>query len=607
MNLNRNLSSFNLSSIRHLSLRLFVSYLFVFSQLVNAQKKDENIGTEVVNVVKPYTPTISDAFKVKETPSLNDDETAKKEEIKYSIFSFPVASTFAPAKGKAAGVEKTAQEKIYNNYATIGLGNYLTALAELYVTQNVSDTDYFGGMLKHLSSQGGIKDLQLSDKYYNTSIDLTYGSKQADYSWAADAGFANKNNFWYGLPSDFATIDTPENVAKIKDKINKPQSYNDLYLGGRMSFTKSIFNDVNVKYNRFFDGFKSGENRVVIQPSFEFDAGGTTIKTKAIVDYLGGSFDKDFLNLNSIKYGFTNLGVSPTITMQKRDWSFNLGASIFYGIDIENKKNKLFVYPNINASLALVGDLMIFYAGAEGGLTQNSYRDFATENPFVSPTLGIAPNDKQFDIFGGLKGRLSNAVSYNVRASVQSEKNKALYKSNNFDLTQSNPEDYQYGNSFEVVYDDLKTVGFFGEIKAEFPKNLSLGINGNFNSFTKKFQEEAWNLPAIKLGVTVDLAITQKWYAGANIFFVGDRKDQISNTKFVVDPANIIPQPLFSQTTITLKSYFDANANLNYNYNDRITAFLRLNNIGNQGYQKWLNFPVQSFQFMLGASYKFDF
>ena len=33
-------------------------------QQLSAQKKDDNIGTEVVNVVKPYSPTISDAFKV---------------------------------------------------------------------------------------------------------------------------------------------------------------------------------------------------------------------------------------------------------------------------------------------------------------------------------------------------------------------------------------------------------------------------------------------------------------------------------------------------------------------------------------------------------------
>jgi hypothetical protein len=578
-----------------------------FVSLIAAQKKDENIGTEVVNVVKPYTPTISDAFKVKETPSLNDTETDKKEEIKYSIFSFPVASTFAPAKGKAAGVEKTAQERIFKNYATIGLGNYLTALAELYVTENVSDTDYFSGMLKHLSSQGGIKDLQLRDKYYNTAIDLTYGSKQADYSWAADLGFENKNNFWYGLPSDFESTETPENKAILIDKINKSQSYNNLYLGGRMAFSKSMFNDVSVKYNRFFDGFKSAENRFIVKPSFEFDAGGTTIKTNTIIDYVGGNFDKDFTNTSSIKYGFTNLGISPSIAMQKRDWSFNLGASIFYGIDIENKKNKLFVYPNINASLALVGDLMIFYAGAEGGLEQSSYKDFATENPFVSPTLGISPTDKQYDIFGGLKGKLSNAVSYNVRGSLVSEKNKSLFKNNSYDETAPNKEDYQHGNSFEVVSEDLKTLSFYGEIKAEFSKNVSLGINGTFNSYTKKIQEEAWNLPAIKLGGTIQVDITPKWYAGGAVFFVGDRKDQASTTKFAVDPANIIPQPAFTQSIVTLKSYFDANAHLGYKYTDRLTAFLRLNNIANQGYQKWINYPVQSFQFMLGASYKFDF
>ena len=75
-------------------------------------KKDENIGTEVVNVVKPYTPTISDAFKVSETPVLDDAENTKKEVIKYNIFSFPVASTFTPSKGKAEVVEKEKQANL---------------------------------------------------------------------------------------------------------------------------------------------------------------------------------------------------------------------------------------------------------------------------------------------------------------------------------------------------------------------------------------------------------------------------------------------------------------------------------------------------------------
>lgn len=76
---------------------LFTLTLLSF-QFVMAQKKQEKIRTEEVNVVKSYTPTISDAFKIKETPLLNEEGTSPKETVKYNIFSFPVASTFTPTK-----------------------------------------------------------------------------------------------------------------------------------------------------------------------------------------------------------------------------------------------------------------------------------------------------------------------------------------------------------------------------------------------------------------------------------------------------------------------------------------------------------------------------
>jgi hypothetical protein len=44
----------------------------------------------------------------------------------------------------------------------------------------------------------------------------------------------------------------------------------------------------------------------------------------------------------------------------------NIGAAVFYSLDNENSNNKLYVYPKFNASYKVVGDLMIFYAGAEG-------------------------------------------------------------------------------------------------------------------------------------------------------------------------------------------------------------------------------------------------
>ena len=137
-----------------------VCLLALFSLHISAQEKND-LGTEVVNIVKPYTPTISDAFKVKETPVLNDSTSNAKKQVNYSIFSVPVASTFTPAKGKAASVEKAKPIKIYDNYATLGFGNYTSILGELYSNFEISRTDNAGFFFKHNSSQGGIDGLRL--------------------------------------------------------------------------------------------------------------------------------------------------------------------------------------------------------------------------------------------------------------------------------------------------------------------------------------------------------------------------------------------------------------------------------------------------------------
>jgi hypothetical protein len=55
-----------------------ITIAFFLMVLQGLLKKEENIGSEVVNVVKPYTAAISDAFKVPETPVLDDEGNAKR-------------------------------------------------------------------------------------------------------------------------------------------------------------------------------------------------------------------------------------------------------------------------------------------------------------------------------------------------------------------------------------------------------------------------------------------------------------------------------------------------------------------------------------------------
>jgi hypothetical protein len=61
-------------------------------------------------------------------------------------------------------------------------------------------------MFRHLSSQGGISGVELDDRFYDSSIDLTYGANYNDMSWNLNLGYQIYN--WYGLPENFgATLD----------------------------------------------------------------------------------------------------------------------------------------------------------------------------------------------------------------------------------------------------------------------------------------------------------------------------------------------------------------------------------------------------------------
>ncbi|MEM6685932.1 MAG: TonB-dependent receptor [Bacteroidota bacterium] len=574
--------------------------IFFIANLATAQEKEkekdkekdkENIGTEVVNVVKPYTPSVSDAFKIKQSPSLNDKETGKKKEIKYSIFSFPVASTFTPAKGRAANLKKAKREKLYNTYVSLGLGNYNTAALDFYTSKAISRDETFDISLRHHSSQGGIDGVVLDDNFFDTKLDLAYINRSRDLSWKAKAGYQHQIFNWYGLP-DIAITPT------IIDGISEQQTYHNLYLGADVDMEDSFFNGGSIMYRRMFDAFSSGENRLILQPEFEVEIAGELINTLVDLDYVGGTFENNFFGTGSIDYSILKAGISPSLVILRDDLTVNFGAGIYVGMDLENSDNDIFIYPRITAQYRLSGDDVIAYGGIEGDLRQNSYYDFVQENFFMSPTLGIAPTDQQYNGYLGIKGKLTSNISYNARASYMSEKGKALFTVNRFNPSPIADNGYTFGNSFNVVYDDVNTLSVFGEINVDITSNFKFGAKAEYFNYSTDTQQEAWNLPDLEASIFADYQINENWFAGANIFFVGERQDFQTFA---------IGTTIQQDQMVTLDSFVDINAHVGYRFNDRLSVFAKANNIANQDYQRWVNFPVQQFQIMAGATYKFDF
>lgn len=575
------------------------SILFLsFWGTVLAQETDD-IGTETVTVVKPYSPTVSDAFKLKSTPNLNDSIVLQKKKINYSIFSVPVASTFTPAKGKASRVKKTPAPTLYNSYASVGLGNFNNALVDLYTSREFNrGEDLLDFGFSHHSSRGDIETTPLEADFYNTKFDVSYAKKDRDMEWGADLGLQHQLYNWYGIENgafDDATVTS----------IDERQNYFNAEAKAHLNLEDSFFKKGNILLRRFWDATESGENRVVIKPTIELPITEELVTINTKLDYVNGNFKNASLNNTvndgEINYSHFQAGVNPSLLILRDDLTLNLGANLVYGLDTENNDSNFYIYPAVTASYRLLDETVIAYGGLEGELKQNSYYDFVEENPYVSPTLSILPTDQQYEGYLGLKGQLLSNVSYNIKGSYTAENRRPLFLLNPQNLVRDDEKGYFYGNSFQVFYDDVKTLGIFGELNIDVNRNFTLGINAEFYDYDTETDNPAWNLPSVKGSLFMDYQIDKQWYLGANLFYVGEREDLVS-TAVASTPPNLFPS-----TIVTLDSFFDANAHVGYRFNEQLSVFVKASNIANNDYQRWANFRVQGFQALAGVSYKFDF
>ncbi len=574
--------------IQHISL---VMLMFNITLVVAQNKKNDTIKTGIIDVVKPYTPSISDAFKVKETPVIDDTEGVVKKPVTYNLFSFPVASTFTPAKGKAAGIEKVKPPKLFDNYATLGVGSFTTIVGDVYLNHAISRTDRVGGYFSHHSSAGDIDGVLLDNGFSDTKLNANYESQLRDLSWKAEAGFQLLTSNWYGLPDDLAAD------SDFASTLDVGHAFYNAHLGGELKFEDTYINSGNILIRRFGDDQGSAENKVLLEGKLDIPIRREELKTTFRIDYLSGAFDRGYFTPNALDYGNFIIGGASSYRIQKDELTLDVGVALYYLNGLEGAESKLLFYPNITGSYKIVDAILIAYGGVTGDVIQNSYHDFALENPFVSPTLLIAPTNQNYNVHLGLKGKVSSTMSYALSGRYISDNSKALFV-NNTALLDTAVEDYQFGNSFGITYDNIKTFSVAGEFNIDVNRNLTLALKGAFFSYNTDVQAEAWNLPTLKGSLFLDYQIDTHWFTGANLFFVGERKDllsRIGTTEGVLT------------SSVTLDSYFDANAHVGYHINDKVAVFAKVNNITNNSYQRWQNFQVQPIQFLAGATFKFDF
>lgn len=581
----------NIKSLHYPMMKnLFVSFIFMGSTVLFAQKID-TLTTQEINIIKSYKPTVSDAFKIKSNPLLNASDSIKKYPVDYRIFSFPVASTFTPSKGKAKNITREPQPRLYENYVSAGFGNYSSPLLEAYIhTSSTRDND-FGVFLKHNSSKDGVKNALLDTKFSTSDIAVYYKQFDRDYDWKIDAGYQRKQHNFYGIPNS-VNFDTT-----FFDNVDLTQTFNTINVGGAVNFYDYFLTNVTANISNFTDAFDSNEIHILIKPTLELPISTELINIVLSAEMLSGKFAQGYANISEFNNSFLNVGINPNFEVRRDNLTFNLGVKTYYSMDLERKENTFYAYPNITASVRVLEDVFILIGGITGDLIQNSYQSFSNKNPWVSPTLNILPTDNQYNGYIGAKGKLASNISYQGKVTYSNTKNMAFFYSNVIQTNGSLPisDSYKAANSFNVVYDDVKSIHFNGEINYKASKELSIGGTIDYTNYTPSNLAEAWNTPALRATAFANFH-HNKWFGGAKLFYESDKKDFV--VPFAQNATIISPSKI--------DAFVDVNLNVGYIFSDRLTAFVKANNITNSSYERFLNYQVQGTQFLGGLTYKFD-
>lgn len=552
---------------------LVLTGLFTIASIQTLHSQGKN---EEVTIIAPYIPSIQNASKFPFRPEISPGEQPQQEfEFEYLTKNIEVTTELDPIDPIKFSGQKT--EDIYNNYIKGGFGNYLTPYLDFLASTAPSEKYLAGARVSHLSSQGGIKGY--ADNAYSHNLISANGSAfLKPGTLSGTIGYKRDVVHYYGVPLD----SFPE--LEISDEEIRQRYQHFFFTAGFEGRNKSrerLSYKAGTEFHFYNDRYDTRE----IQ--FGLDAGIDKVFSVDEDFHHGLAFD---FRMDYLGYKDTTFSKSPLI-MEFRPmyrfglgvYDFQVGLSMFVNSDNSSSQSSLSVdvFPHLRADVVLIDDQLKAFAEVTGMRKINTFRSLTGINPFLTSTPLLIDTDEQIKIAGGLEG---NAGGLNFTA-------EASYAYNNDMVLFVNDTSLLLQNKFIALYDDVNVLNIKASIGYLKVRNLEARLLASFYKYIPKNEEKAWHLPSFEVGLYAGYVIREKFTIRGDFMILGKRYAR------TFEDTTIIP--------VKLKSGLDLNLGFEYRITKQLSAFANVNNVLNQDYQRWYNYPVQGIQGMLGVTFSF--
>jgi len=572
-----------------------VLFLFLLSISISyAQKKENSIDTESIVIVKSFTPSLSDAFKIKSNPFISDSISNSKFELVYDLKKIPVISTFEPNKATPL---KLKQKILYNPFNTFFSGAFgnknqlffnISSLVEIDRSQRFGLNFYKDGFGNDIDNT-----ILRSNQNYN-EIGFNHNLRNNQYNVNTQFKFSKSLNNYFGLN---------ENVwdQSFLNSIDPQIRRNNFKVRSDWNWYDYFFNDFVLQANLSTDNFGSIEKQIGLSTNFGSELARSNIKGKIKIQGLNTRFVSSYFEKIQEEYSQSLGSLSVFWQNTNKDLRIKIGAGVTYFLGIDQISNNLIYYPEIEIFYQKEENKIISYLNALGGAKLNSYSSLTDVNPYIAPTALLVPTFNKYNIQLGIRSRLASVLNFDFGLIFDEVENYNFYQRLPFD-NENELESYRLSNAFESKYLDLSFYGFNASIIINMIKDNFIRFEASYRFFDTQQEEILWNIPSLQANWESQI----KWNDHLAFSFKGS---MWGDRSAAVRPI-FLDQELSSDLLINeeiLPIFIRSSAHITYKLTKQFDLFFkgRFNSKGIHG--RWSYYPEPPFLILGGITYKFDF
>ena len=568
---------------------LWFGHGFLYAQ----DDTNEDLSTQEVLVVKSYTPSLSDAFKITEGPKIPDSLKATNKTLIYKIIPIDVVSTFEPNKATPLKLKKRSSSTPYNTFFSGGFGSKSQLYLNISSVIELDRTQRFGLNVFRDGFGSDVGNSLLKSSQSFSQFGAHHNLRSNNYNVNTQLQFTAQKNNYFGLYDrnwdDFLIGSlTPE----VKRNYFKFRTYWDWF----DSFLRSLSFQANITS----DNFTTSEQQLNVKADFTAPFAGGKFQANTEIQGQNSLFSQPFFENQTREFtqGIGKVGLE--WLYNENDLKLKIGAGVAYFEGDESLSSKLNYYPEIEVFYQKKGNSIAPYLTASGGVRVNSYRETAIFNPYIAPITELRPTFNRYNAMLGIRSSVSSVLNFNFGLLYDQVENYQFYQRLPLDIKGRN-DAYRLSNSFENKYTNVDLYGVKARLRIDLAKNNFVHFETVYRHFELTNDQVLYNIPALQMNWKSQF----KFKDILTLAFNGEVWGNRSALEHIIlqDQAN---QSIYPEE-ISLPLFLRSSAHLTIKLNEQFDAFVKGRFSNSDIHGQWGYFQEPSLLLLGGVTYKFDF